>query len=339
MFVINNNITSKGRKMARGDQLGRQWTILQILLTSNTGKSVSDIVEKINCHSRTVYRDLEALQVAGFPLYTEKQDGKTLWFILATAKKNVPIPMSLPELMALYFGRDMLNVLKNTIFHDSLKSLFTKIKTTLPGDYTKFLDQFEKNIKVGQHPYKLYTGFKETLNKVNDSIEDRKYIDMSYFTMSRKKETRRRIAPYNIWFFDGTFYLVGFCLNRKEIRNFSFDRIKHLELSKDSFNRPDDFSIEEHMKSSFGVFHGEPVKVKIWFAPEAAGYIKEKIWHESQIITDQEDGSIYFEAEVAGIFEIKTWIMGWGAKAKVIEPDILKKEIFSEIDSLKTLYT
>jgi predicted DNA-binding transcriptional regulator YafY len=104
--------------MARGDQLGRQWTILQILLTSNTGKSVADIVEKINCHSRTVYRDLEALQEGGFPLYTEKKDGRTLWFILETAKKNVPIPLSLSELMALYFGRDMLNVLKNTIFHD-----------------------------------------------------------------------------------------------------------------------------------------------------------------------------------------------------------------------------
>ena len=324
--------------MARGDQLGRQWTILQILLTSNMGKSVSDIVEKINCHSRTVYRDLEALQLAGFPLYTEKQDGKTLWFILEAAKKNVPIPLSHSELMALYFGRDMLNVLKNTIFHDSLKSLFSKIKTTLPHEYTRFLDQFEKNIKVGQHPYNLYTGFKDTLQKVNEAIADSRYIDMSYFTMSRKEETMRRVAPYNIWFFDGTFYLVGFCLKRKGIRNFSFDRIKSLDLSEDLFKRPDNFSIEEHMKSSFGVFHGKPVKVKIWFAPEAAGYIKEKIWHESQIITDLKNGSIYFEAEVAGIFEIKTWIMGWGAKAKVIEPESLKKKILSEIDLLKIIY-
>jgi len=92
------------------------------------------------------------------------------------------------------------------------------------------------------------------------------------------------------------------------------------------------------MRTSFGVFHGESAKVKIWFAPEAAGYIKEKVWHESQIISDQKDGSIIFEAEVAGIDEIKIWIMGWGAKAKVIEPDSLKMEIKSEIDSLQALY-
>jgi hypothetical protein len=52
-------------------------------------------------------------------------------------------------------------------------------------------------------------------------------------------------------------------------------------------------------------FQGEPVKVKIWFSPEVAGYIREKIWHESQNIETQKDSSITFEAEVAGTKEIK----------------------------------
>jgi len=324
--------------MARGEQLGRQWMILQMLITSTDGRSVSDLAKKVSCHSRTVYRDLEALQIAGFPIYTEKKDGKTVWCILETAKKKAPIPLSLSELMALYFGRDMLNVLKNTIFYDSLKSLFSKIKTTLPVEYIAFLEQFEKNIKVGQHPYKLYTGFKETLNKVNLAIEAKKYVDLSYFTMSRNKNTRRKVAPYNIWFFDSTFYLVGLCMKREEIRTFAFDRIRSLELTDEIFERPDDFSVEEYMRPSFGVFHGEPTKVKIWFSPEAAGYVKEKIWHESQIISVQKDGSVIFEAEVAGIAEIKIWVMGWGAKAKVLEPESLKEEIKLEIDSLMRLY-
>jgi len=324
--------------MARGDQLGRQWTILQNLITTSSGKSVSDLAKKVNCHSRTVYRDLEALQIAGFPSFTEKKEGKILWFVLETVKKNVPIPLSLSEIMALYFGRDMLNVLKNTIFHDSLKSLFNKIKTTLPLEYISFLEQFEKNIKVGQQPYKLYTGFKEILNNVNKAVEKRQYIDISYFTMSRNKNTQRKVAPYNIWFFDGTFYLLGLCMKREEIRTFAFDRIKKFNLTEESFERPDDFSVEEYMRPSFGVFHGDPVKVKIWFAPEAAGYVKEKIWHESQIILDQKDGSIIFKADVAGTDEIKIWILGWGSKAKVVEPEKLRIEIKSEIDSLMDLY-
>jgi predicted DNA-binding transcriptional regulator YafY len=66
-------------------------------------------------------------------------------------------------------------------------------------------------------------------------------------------------------------------MNREEIRIFAFDRIQSLELTDENFERPDDFSIEEYMRPSFGVFQGEPTKVKIWFAPEAAGYVKEKV--------------------------------------------------------------
>jgi hypothetical protein len=48
------------------------------------------------------------------------------------------------------------------------------------------------------------------------------------------------------------------------------------------------------MRLSFGVFHGKRTKVKVWFAPDLTPYIMEKIWHESQVITRQNDGSIIF---------------------------------------------
>ena len=120
--------------MARGDQLGRQWRIIQTLLTSKLGKSAAELADDLDCNPRTVYRDLEALQVAGFPIYTERIDGKNLWSLLDTMKHQLPIPFNLMELMALYFSRDMLKVFKDTVFYDSLESLFHKIKTTLPGE-------------------------------------------------------------------------------------------------------------------------------------------------------------------------------------------------------------
>ncbi|MBI4763186.1 MAG: HTH domain-containing protein, partial [Deltaproteobacteria bacterium] len=75
--------------MARGDQLGRQWRIIQTLLKTRTGKSAADLAEEMEAHPRTVYRDLEALQVAGFPIYTERVDGKNLWSLLDTMKHHI----------------------------------------------------------------------------------------------------------------------------------------------------------------------------------------------------------------------------------------------------------
>jgi len=51
--------------MVRGDQLTRQWKIIQILISSTMGKSAADLAEDLDCHPRTFYRDLEALQIEG----------------------------------------------------------------------------------------------------------------------------------------------------------------------------------------------------------------------------------------------------------------------------------
>ena len=324
--------------MARGDQLGRQWKIIQTLISSRKGKSAADLADGLECGWRTVYRDLEALQVAGFPIYTEKVDGKSLWSLLGEAKNNIPIPLNLTELMALYFSRGMMKVLKDTVFYDSLESLFDKIKTTLPPEYIGYLGQIEKSLEVSAKPYKQYGKLQDLLGRLSEAAVQKRFIEITYFTMSRKKETRRKVAPYKIWFFDGTFYLIGKCGLRKDIRMFALDRIKTLEQIDETFDTPQDFNIDEFMKSSFGVFHGKSIRVKVWFAADIAEYIREKIWHETQNIEVQKDGSIIFEAEVAGTEDIKFWVLKWGAKARVLAPASLSEEIRFEAQAMLRNY-
>ena len=324
--------------MARGDQLGRQWKLIQALTAYRTGKSAAELAQELECHPRTVYRDLEALQLAGFPLYTDKVDGRSLWSFVDTVKHQIPIPLNLTELMALYFSRDMLKVLKNTIFYDSLETLFQKIKATLPPEYTNYLSRIEKSLKVGLSSYKEYGELTDALNSLNEAVLNGKYIEMIYFTMSRKQETRRKVAPYKIWFFDGTFYLIGHCLLRNSVRLFAIDRIKSLCLTDESFQIPEDFNTEDFMRSSFGAFVGDLTTVKIHFETDIAGYIQERTWHESQEIELQEDGSIIFKATVAGTDEIKFWVLNWGAKATVLEPDSLRAEIKSEAEAMAEKY-
>ena len=99
-----------------------------------------------------------------------------------------------------------------------------------------------------------------------------------------------------------------------------------------------DFNIDDFMKSSFGVFHGEPVYIEIRFAADIADYIKEKVWHETQRIEPQRDGSIIFSAQVAGTEEIKFWILKWGAKARVLAPESLRDEIRLEAEAMLQNY-
>jgi predicted DNA-binding transcriptional regulator YafY len=324
--------------MARGDQLARQWMIFQHLMSSKHGKTVNDLAADLDCHPRTVYRDLDALQVGGFPIYSENVNGTNFWALLESAKKPVPVPFSLPELIALYFGRDVLKILKNTVFHDSLQSLFKKIKTTLPVESKKYLKQVEMSLRAASGPHKKYDKFKDTIETLNEAVINKKVVEIVYYTMSRKKVTQRKVAPYKIWFFDGTFYLIGHCRAKKDIRIFAVDRIKMLNLTGERFEVPADFDADEFMKASFGVFIGQPVHVKIRFTSDAAGYVKEKVWHNSQKISAQNDGSVILELDVAGTREIKHWILRWGAQAQVLQPDALREEIRSEAAEILGVY-
>jgi predicted DNA-binding transcriptional regulator YafY len=324
--------------MARGDQLSRQWKIIHSLLASVQGKSAGELADDLECHSRTVYRDLEALQMAGFPLYNAHKDGRTCWSILDADRHQMPLPLNLTELMALYFSRNMLKVLQGTAIFDSLTNLFDKVKATLPPEYIAYLDKLSSSLDVGFKAYKPYQRFQNLLTQVNEAAQEQRHIDIEYFSMSRQVLTHRRVAPYKVWFYDETFYVIGFCGLRQAVRLFAVDRIAKLQVSDDLFELPQGFDANEFMQASFGIFQGESVQVRIRFAPAVAGYISEKIWHPTQTIVTQQDGSVLFSAEVAGIEEIKHWVLKWGAGAIVMAPASLRQAVIAEIGRMAVNY-
>jgi len=66
----------------RGAQLARQWKILKLLETRKPGLSVAEITQEIDAQPRTIYRGLEALQAAGFPLNAGHEEEKSYWKLL-----------------------------------------------------------------------------------------------------------------------------------------------------------------------------------------------------------------------------------------------------------------
>lgn len=316
--------------MARGDQLARQWKIIQLLLASRQGRSVSRIATALACHPRTVYRDLEALQAAGFPLYTQTDEGKNKWLIMDNARRDLPLPLSLAELMALYFSRRMLQAFGDHLFSEPLASLFEKVKTTLPKQYHHYLNQFADIIQFAPIPKSTAKRSRKFLTVIQQALAEQRIIEIEYYAPSRQSRSRRKVEPYRLWFSGRAHYLIGYCRLRNDVRLFAVDRIRSLTLCDAGFKSPPVTKIDALMADSFGVFRGDPVVVGIVFSPRVADYIKETEWHDSQRITLQADGGVLLEMTVAGIEEVKYWILKWGKDAKVAYPPELREAVREE---------
>jgi WYL domain len=94
-----------------------------------------------------------------------------------------------------------------------------------------------------------------------------------------------------------------------------------------------------HMSSAFGVYRGgEPVDVVVRFAPAAARYVREARRHGSQELTPLPDGGVLARFTVSGTEEIKHWVLGFGAKAVIQEPECLRREVVEELRAMASTY-
>ncbi len=112
---------------------------------------------------------------------------------------------------------------------------------------------------------------------------------------------------------------------------FVLDRIRLLHITDQRFIPPDDFDLDEYMRDSFGVIHTDVEKVVIKFHPSLERYLKENIWHPSQVFKKDKGGNVVLTMEVGGLVEVMSWVLGFGRQAEVMEPAHLRQAVAEEI--------
>lgn len=321
----------------RGDQLVRQWKMLQ-MIENRPGVTISYLAQKLGVSTRTVYRDLLALDEAGFPLLSQKRDGRQVGWRLIDGYHVPQIQLSQAELMALYLSRHLLGVLRESVLGEFLNSALTKVKATLSDRTLSYRDRLQEVLSIKDGPLGDPLRAGDNLYLLQEAMVNRNSVECDYLSLSRNVITRRRIDPYRLHYARGTFYLIGYCHQRKEVRLFHLERMSNLQVLGSPFELPLDFSVETYLGDSLGVFRGERQKVKIRFSPQMARWVKAKTWHPSQKLTEGGDGSLILELTVAGLEEVRNWVLSFGASAEVLEPEELRLQLKAEVEEMKKLY-
>ena len=314
----------------RGDQLARQWQLIQRLAKSRAGVALADLAADLGCVRRTVYRDLDALMFAGFPVVSEKRDRRVYYRFLDSFRLG-DVPFTPDEILALAFSEDLLRSLEGTVFHDSIRSAVAKIRAGLGPELADYLARLGDSFRVLPGPHKNYANLRETIQTLNDAVLGRRQLRMRYRTGRTGAVSTRAFDPYRVWYRSGGLYVVGLDHKSGEIRTFAVERIRALEATGRRFETDPDFDFDAYIGSSFGVIAEPATLVRVLFERRWATYVEERTWHESQQLRQRPGGRVELSMEVGGTAELRSWILSFGSGAEVLEPAALREEVAREL--------
>jgi len=143
----------------------------------------------------------------------------------------------------------------------------------------------------------------------------------------------RKVIPYGL-LFAPRFYLVARVKSKPAPVLFRLDRIHDLEVTGEPGAPPEGFDLDAYASRSFGVFQEEMEDVVLCFDPSAAPDARAYLFHPTQNLTDEADGSLTVRFHAAGLLQIAHHLMTWGPTVAILAPDRLKEIMWEEVEAL-----
>jgi proteasome accessory factor B len=272
----------------------------------------------------TIQRDLDYMRYElDAPIeYSAKQRG----YYYTEEQYQLPaINIRESDLFAIYLADKLLCQYEGTPIYDNLRSVFRKIEDSLP-DKVATRPGSDQGLFTVLPPFATVI-LPEVLATVFDCLRTSTRLLIEYRSPGGEPEWRQ-VDPYHGVRFEGDWYIVGHCHLRDALRTFSLARMITARKEKERFTLPASFDFRQLFGSHFGIHWGEgEVEVRIRFAPRAAAYARERLWHPSQTIADQPDGSLILTLTVNHLLELKRWILSWGDAAQVLAPPELADDL------------
>jgi proteasome accessory factor B len=303
-------IQSKAARLSR---------IEHVLYNAPLGLRVNDLAERCGVDRRTIYRDLDALEEMGVPVWQNNgRYGINRERYLSTVRLN------LNEAIALYFATRLLSHHSDE-HNPHIVSALQKLAAGLPDEtISAHIAHVADLIRART----LRTDYIRVLETITRAWADRRRVIIRYRAASGDV-TEREICPYflEVSRSEPASYVIGYDALRGALRTFKLERIVGAEALNENYTIPESYDPYTHLASAWGVVDDAEVVVRLRFSAVVSSRVKESIWHHSQQVVDLPDGECELIMRVGGTREMRSWVLGWGAEVEVIEPIALRAEV------------
>lgn len=209
-------------------------TAILIQLQSRRVVKAQDMAERFNISLRTVYRDVKTLEEAGIPVIGEAGVG----YSIMEGYRLPPVMFTKDEATALLTAEKLVEKLTDHSTRDMYQAAMFKIRSVLRLTERDHLENMEQHIEVIESPYftkqKNETAYLQSILK---AISEKAVVNIDYFAEHSQSKSNRNIEPVGIFYMGRYWYLIAWCMLRKDYRTFRVDHIKYLSITTIHFDK------------------------------------------------------------------------------------------------------
>ncbi|MCL6518206.1 MAG: WYL domain-containing protein [Armatimonadetes bacterium] len=317
--------------MTLEEQFARLIKTLQLIEKEPWKWNVEALEVEFGVGRATVERDIRILRQWGT---IQRKNG----YFALKEMKFLPTSFTPSEALALVLAGNFASEQIGMPQADAIQTALRKVNATLLDQVESSIKKMRKRISVGVNLIRECNS--EVLNTISRAISSHNPIEIKYYAAHSGETTKRKVDPYGLTFRFGAWYLIGFCHLRGDIRTFGVDRIRSIHVLKDHFRYPTNFDLEEYLSHGWQLqADAEPEKIILRFSPKITRWISGCRFHPHQKITKEPDGSILFEVTVAGVDEIKHWVLSFGDNVEVLAPQSLRASIAQTARAMAEKYS
>ncbi len=317
----------------RNAEVIRQWQILREIEARRAGVTIHELAALVRVSTRTIRRDLQALQEAGFAVYDEGEENETKrWRIDGAPFRAIQEGLGVADVAALYLSRAIVENLPGWPLAGELAAAFRKIESALNPRTREFLETLPQvlSAKAGPKSGGARNPLIDVTRKLFDAARGRRVVEMRYFSAASNRAKSYVVHPYRLALAQGGVYLVAWVPQYEQFRTFAAERIERLSVSEDTFRKTRELPADL-FGSSLGVFWGTPERIEVEFDAAVAPFVRGRVWHDSQQLAEQPDGRLRMTLEVSNDWALRSWLLGFGASVRVLHPASLAETMAAEL--------
>lgn len=325
---------------ARNEQVVR---ILRILhqLDRLGGRTIYELAEESGTTTRTIRRDLEAIQEAGIPLVSDTgDDSKKRWRLDAEASTRVTALLEASHFLALRLAMDESTyVRRNEALFSILEDLASRVEKALGAKGRKQLSELDQCF-FSWEKFAWRDAPPDVVWPLVSAITNRNACVVTYRAPSSGNKDRTfRVLPLRLIVNNGALYLHAWQAHFKTVLLLNLQRLKKLEVLDETEPLPPDYDPRRLENSAFGVFIGKTTEQYVLhFDAFARPYIEERVWHPSEVREPQADGGLLLRFQCTPSYEVTNWVASWREHVRVVEPKKLREELLAHAGYLMKTY-